>query len=123
MMASERRIDIDDPDVDMDMGQRMLYRGSLFTGEMAEYQDGVLIGLDVYFDGIRDGLSQAWYPDGSLRYEGSIHRGAPLGEFKEWHPNGFLKSRKFFDESNYSIREEFMWNEDGQLLREWHRDA
>ncbi|MET7609210.1 hypothetical protein ABZU45_32530 [Streptomyces avermitilis] len=27
-----RRIDIDDPEVDMDPGQRLLYRGELFTG-------------------------------------------------------------------------------------------
>lgn len=122
-MDSGRRVDIDDPDVDMDLGQRMLYRGVLFSGEMAEYQADALIGLDVYVDGIRDGLSQAWYEDGSPRYEGMVRQGVPRGEFKEWHPNGVLKSRKFFDESLLSLREEFTWDEEGRLLREWHREA
>ncbi|MFG2138110.1 hypothetical protein [Streptomyces sp. NPDC048650] len=35
-MISVLRIDVDDPDVDMDHVQRLLYRGEPFTGEVAE---------------------------------------------------------------------------------------
>lgn len=47
-MAEVTRIDIDDPDVDMDQGQRVLYRGELFTGEAEERLGGVVVSLDSY---------------------------------------------------------------------------
>lgn len=47
-MAEVARIDIDDPDVDMDQGQRVLYRGEPFTGEAEERLGGVVVSLDSY---------------------------------------------------------------------------
>ncbi|MER7399616.1 hypothetical protein ABT381_29365 [Streptomyces sp. NPDC000151] len=47
-----KRIDIDDPDVDMDHGQRLLYRGELFTGEAEERLGGVVVSVDAYLDGL-----------------------------------------------------------------------
>ncbi|WP_371677981.1 toxin-antitoxin system YwqK family antitoxin [Streptomyces sp. NBC_01276] len=117
-----QRVDTDDPDVDMDMGNRVLYLDELFTGEVAEYQDGQLVCLDVYLDGIRNGLSRMWYPDGTLKLEGNVLNGVAVGEFREWHPNGILKSRKFFDDDIYSLKEETVWDEEGRLVREWHRE-
>ncbi|MFE7045861.1 toxin-antitoxin system YwqK family antitoxin [Streptomyces atratus] len=101
-----RRIDIDAPDVDMDGAQRVLYRGEPFTGEVAEFQGGHLISLDEYTDGVLNGMSREWYQDGTLRSEGVTQNGRALGEFKEWHPNGGVKSRKFFDRDIASLREE-----------------
>ncbi|MFD4241516.1 toxin-antitoxin system YwqK family antitoxin [Streptomyces sp. NPDC058525] len=121
-MASSHRIDVDDPDVDMDASQRLLYRDELFTGEAAEYQDGQMVCLDVYVNGIRDGLSQAWYPDGTLKLEGTVRNGVALGEFREWHPSGVLKSRRIFDSDLYGLREESVWDEEGRLVRDWHRE-
>ncbi|MER5436936.1 hypothetical protein [Streptomyces sp. NPDC002588] len=37
MMAEVHRINIDDPEVDMDMGRRLLYCGEPFTGEVEEF--------------------------------------------------------------------------------------
>ncbi|SFX90590.1 hypothetical protein OH786_14920 [Streptomyces atratus] len=122
MMNQVHRIDIDDPDVDMDMGHRLLYRGELFTGEAAEYQDRQMVCLDTYVDGIKNGLSQMWHPDGSLRLRGAVINGVASGEFLEWHPNGALKSRKFFDNDIYSLREETTWDDKGNIVRDWHRE-
>lgn len=121
-MTPVHRIDTDDPDVDMDMGHRMLYRGELFTGEIAEYQGGQMVCLDVYVDGIKNGLSQMWHADGSLKLQGTVLDGVAVGEFREWHPNDVLKSRKFFDDNIYSLREEGVWDEEGRLVRNWHRE-
>ncbi|MER8088850.1 toxin-antitoxin system YwqK family antitoxin [Streptomyces sp. NPDC058316] len=122
MMNQVHRIDIDDPDVDMDMSHRMLYRSELFTGEVAEYQGGQMVCLDTYVDGIRNGSSQMWHPDGSLRLQGTVINGVASEEFLEWHPNGALKSRKFFDNEIYSLREETTWDEKGNAVRDWHRE-
>ncbi|MFF4370203.1 toxin-antitoxin system YwqK family antitoxin [Streptomyces sp. NPDC001594] len=121
-MNSVRRVDTDDPDVDIDMGHRMLYRDELFTGEVVEYQGDQIVCLDVYLDGIKNGLSQMWYPDGTLKLQGTVVNGVALGEFLEWHPNGVLKSRQFFDDHIYSLKEEDVWDEQGNLVREWRRE-
>ncbi|MBJ3808839.1 hypothetical protein JGB26_17250 [Streptomyces flavofungini] len=104
----------------MDAAQRLLYRGVPFTGEVAEYFGEKVISLDVYVDGLQDGLSREWYEDGTLRSEGAVRRGFPCGEFKEWHANGVLASRKVFDEDGLTLREESQWDEHGRPTRNWH---
>ncbi|WP_326623229.1 hypothetical protein OG863_39880 [Streptomyces decoyicus] len=121
-MASVLRIDVDDPNVDMDHAQRLLCRGEPFTGEVAEYQSGQLISLDEYTDGILNGQSYEWYQDGTLRSEGIARDGRTGGDSKEWHPNGSLKSRKSFDSAIASLREEETWDEHGVPLTSWRRD-
>ncbi|WP_316754210.1 toxin-antitoxin system YwqK family antitoxin [Streptomyces herbicida] len=118
-MATAQRIDIDDPEVDMDEARRLLCRGKPFTGEVTEHLVGMLVSLDIYVDGIQNGLSREWYKDGTLRSEGTVYKGLPRGEFKEWHPNGTLASRKIFDDDGLTLREEFTWDEDGQPTRAW----
>lgn len=107
----------------MDGAQRLLYRGRLFTGEVAEYQSGHLISLDEYTDGVPNGLSREWYQDGSPRSEGVARHGQSVGEWKEWYPNGVLRSRQFFDSTPASLRDEDTWDEDGVPLTTWRRDG
>ncbi|MFF4571326.1 hypothetical protein [Streptomyces sp. NPDC001410] len=57
LMNTAQRIDIDDPEVDMDEAQRLLYRGTPLTGEVTEHLTGKLVSLEVYVDGIQDGPS------------------------------------------------------------------
>ncbi|MFE1557515.1 toxin-antitoxin system YwqK family antitoxin [Streptomyces sp. NPDC058734] len=116
-----RRVDADDPEVDIDTGHRMLYRDELFTGEVAEHQGEQIVCLDVYLDGMRNGLTRMWYPDGTLKLEGNVLNGVASGEFREWHPNGVLKSRRYFDDDIYSLREETVWDEQGRVVRGWTR--
>ncbi|MEU6014606.1 hypothetical protein ABZ826_11265 [Streptomyces sp. NPDC047515] len=122
-MTEAVRIDIDDPDVDMDMGQRLLYQGELFTGEAVEYFGQQVVALDEYVDGLPNGRSRAWYPDGTLRSEGRNQDGRPMGEFKRWHPNGVLQQRRVFDGSVASLAEEDKWDDKGNLLSSWRREA
>ncbi|MFI9563590.1 toxin-antitoxin system YwqK family antitoxin [Streptomyces rishiriensis] len=121
-MAANLRIDIDDPEVDMDDAQRLLYRGELFTGEVTEHLGGKLVSLDVYVDGVQSGASREWYKDGTLRSEGTVRKGLPRGESKEWHPNGTLASRKVFDDDGLTLREDDEWDEDGRPTRSWRMD-
>lgn len=118
-MNATQRIDIDDPEVGMDEAQRLLYRGKLFTGEVTEQLAGRLVSLDVYVDGVQDGPSCEWYKDGTLRSQGTVRNGLPCGEFKEWHLNGALASRKVFDADGLTLREEYEWDEHGRPTRSW----
>ncbi|WP_328312027.1 hypothetical protein OG432_18385 [Streptomyces sp. NBC_00442] len=103
----------------MDDAQRLLYQGELFTGEAVEYVAGHLVSLDAYTEGLQDGWSREWYPDGTLRSEGRVRQGMPSGEFKTWHANGVLASRKVFDQDGLSLLEDLGWDESGQPTREW----
>ncbi|MGW7269317.1 toxin-antitoxin system YwqK family antitoxin [Streptomyces sp. NPDC054864] len=103
----------------MDEAQRLLYRGELFTGEVAEYLGGKLVSLDHYTEGTQNGVSREWYQDGTLRSEGTVRMGLPRGEFREWHPNGTLASLKTFDDDGLTLREDLKWDENGQPTKRW----
>lgn len=105
----------------MDDGQRLLYRGEPFTGEVTEHLGGKLVSLDVYVEGVQSGPSREWYKDGALRSEGTVRDGLPRGEFREWHPNGTLASRKVFADDGLTLCEDHQWDESGRQTRNWAR--
>ncbi|MFF9374715.1 toxin-antitoxin system YwqK family antitoxin [Streptomyces griseoluteus] len=113
------RIDIDDPDVDMDDGHRLLYRGVPCTGEVTEHLSGALVSLDDYVGGVLHGLSREWHQDGPLRSQGVVQRGLPRGESQEWHSNGAPARRRVFDRDGLTLREDDAWDGTGQLTRSW----
>lgn len=122
-MTPSARIDIDDPEVDMDHGQRLLYRGQPFTGEVEERSGGAVISLDSYVDGVQDGLSREWYKDGTLRSEATVREGRPVGVAREWHPNGELASEQVFAENGLTMLKDFHWDENGLPTRTWSKDT
>ncbi|WP_326767967.1 hypothetical protein OG978_28625 [Streptomyces sp. NBC_01591] len=116
------RIDIDDPEVDMDRGQRLLYRGELFTGEVEEHLGGALVSLDSYVEGVQHGPSREWYEDGTLRSEATAREGRPAGVSGEWHPNGVLAAEVEFSENGLRTLAERRWDEEGQPTKNWRAD-
>ncbi|MFF9573494.1 toxin-antitoxin system YwqK family antitoxin [Streptomyces sp. NPDC014685] len=113
------RIDIDDPDVDMDQGQRLLCRGELFTGEVEEHLGDALVSLDSYVEGVRHGPSREWYKDGTLRSEATARKGLPVGTSREWHPNGVLAAEVEFSENGMTMVAERRWDEEGRPTKNW----
>jgi antitoxin component YwqK of YwqJK toxin-antitoxin module len=61
------------------------------------------------------------YRDGTLRSEGTLRDGLPVGEFKEWHPNGVLAARKVFAEDGMTLLEDCAWDEHGRSTRTWRK--
>lgn len=120
---SMHRIDIDDPDVTMDDGERLYYRGNPFTGEAVEYQLGALVSLITYEDGVEDGPVREWYTDGTLRSEGVMRDGFPAGEFRRWHPNGRLAARTIMSANGLRQLAQFEWDEEGHPTKEWHAES
>ncbi len=121
-MIEKTRIDIDDPDVDFDQENQLRYHGELYSGEVEERSpNGALISLDVYSNGILDGPSLEWYPDGTRRGEGTVRQGRPVGTFKEWHPNGVLASERVVADDGLTLLSSRKWDEHGQPTRNWIR--
>ncbi len=121
-LTAPQRIDIDDPEVGMDEGRRLLYRGEPFSGEVVEYLSGHLVSLDVYVDGVQSGISREWYTDGTPRSAGMTQNGLPSGESKEWHPNGQLAVRQVFSTNGLTLLEDFRWDKEGRPTRSWRLD-
>ncbi|WP_392668307.1 toxin-antitoxin system YwqK family antitoxin [Streptomyces sp. LN785] len=121
-MAEEKPIDIDDPDVDMDPGGRLLHRGVLFTGEVEERSGGVVVSLDSYVDGVQHGPSRDWYKGGVLRAEATARSGRPVGVSKAWYPNGTLATEQVFSEDGLTILVDRQWDETGRPTKNWSPD-
>ncbi|MGW1412685.1 toxin-antitoxin system YwqK family antitoxin [Streptomyces sp. NPDC002403] len=117
------RIDIDDPEVDMDQGQRLLYRGELLTGEVEERLGGAVVSLDSYVAGVQHGPGREWYKDGTLRSEGTAREGRPVGVSREWHPNGVLAVEVEFSGDGTTTLAERCWDEEGRPTKNWPAGA
>ncbi|MGA5351418.1 toxin-antitoxin system YwqK family antitoxin [Streptomyces thermodiastaticus] len=122
-MMSAHRIDIDDPEVTMDEGERLYYRGAPFTGEVVEYQREALVSLITYQDGFENGPVREWYADGTLRSQGTMRDGFPVGESQQWHPNGRLATRTIMSDNGLRQSALYEWDEEGNQTKEWHADV
>jgi antitoxin component YwqK of YwqJK toxin-antitoxin module len=117
-----QRINIDDPAVDMDAAQRLLYHGELYTGEVEEYLGGKAVSRETYVDGLLDGPTREWYKDGTLRAEGNMKSGRVVGEYHTWHANGSLASKHVRSEDGNRVLAEYEWDEEGNMTRAWQAD-
>ena len=50
-----------------------------------------------YITGLRDGIWEYYYPDGSVKYSGYYVQGLPDGRHKYYYENGRLKEEQFYD--------------------------
>lgn len=108
------RIDIDD--VDVDEGQRYLYRDEPFTGELYERdRDGTVIASFGVLRDIRHGPHRGWFPDGTLRIETTVIDGTAVDVSREWHRNGTLAVEREFDDRGDLVVVR-RWAEDGTAL-------
>ncbi|MEU9322185.1 hypothetical protein [Streptomyces sp. NPDC048295] len=116
------RIDIDDPELEMDEGEVVFRRGERFTGEVVEHQQGALVSLVTYEDGVEDGPSREWYMDGTLRSDGVLRGGFPVGECRDWHPNGRPAARVLLSANGLRQLEITEWDDEGNLTKEWRAE-
>ena len=120
-MTSVERIDIDDPDVDMDEGLRLLYKGGLYTGETEEFMGNVRVSLETYADGVSDGPSFMWFQDGTLQSVATFRKGRQYGEAVAWHSNGVRARRLVFGGAGAPVSDE-SWDESGRITSRWSSD-
>jgi len=110
------RVDVNDVEMDDDL--KVYLRGEPFTGEVVEHDpDGRLIGLTTYFNGVEDGPSAAWYPDGTPRAKGEAVNGMGIGLHETWFPNGRLAAQDEFDGTGRHLARR-RWDEAGRLVED-----
>jgi len=104
------RVSVDD--TDMDDQQRVLYNGEPFSGTVCETgKDDQLIAETEYRDGVQDGVSREYYPNGQLEAEEQYDFGHPQGLLRYWYPNGRLREEKVVDSGR--LLQGRQWAEDG----------
>ncbi|MFZ3566360.1 toxin-antitoxin system YwqK family antitoxin [Streptomyces sp. BH097] len=95
------------------------YEGEPYTGEVVSHdEEGQLIQLQTYVDGVSTGPYRRWWPDGSLRSEGKLSLEAHVGEWHSWHRNGQLAKRIFYTERGVDVSGR-QWDKEGNLVQEY----
>ncbi|QQQ74825.1 hypothetical protein IOD16_27340 [Saccharothrix sp. 6-C] len=109
---------IDESETYVDDTQRVMHDDGPFTGE-AEYrgEDGELLELTTYYDGIPNGPQEEYYPGGQVKSRGENHMGMAVGEWHEWHPDGKLAAHRTFSANGWPLHVK-EWDADGVLVRD-----
>ncbi len=109
--------DVNDPEFALSSGEEPTrYRGAPYTGEAVELHPGGTIAARWHFvDGADEGLSEAWYEDGSPASAGTTLRGMPVGEWREWRRDGTLATLDVYARPG-ALRLHKRWDEHGRLV-------
>lgn len=72
---------------------RLLWHGQAFSGDVIDHSDPRYVQRTSYRNGLRHGLAQAWYGDGSLAYQRRFADGLRQGEHVGFWPGGWPQFR------------------------------
>ncbi|GGP50637.1 toxin-antitoxin system YwqK family antitoxin [Saccharothrix coeruleofusca] len=102
----------------MDSTSRVLHHGRPFTGELVDTdEEGSTVAITTYAYGIEHGPQQEWYANGAKQLKGQCERGAAVGEWRRWHPNGQLAEYNLFNKYGELLRLQ-RWDDAGTLLED-----
>jgi antitoxin component YwqK of YwqJK toxin-antitoxin module len=102
---------------DTEDGWMVRVDGVPFTGEVVDTEDGRVVAVTGYQDGLEHGPSVEYFADGSKEVEGQSAGGYAVGEWREWYPGGRLKSYKVLDRWG-DLRKSQLWDVDGALIED-----
>jgi hypothetical protein len=109
------------PSEDIEEGfpdNRCYHDGVPFTGiGYSLYPTGELESECAYRDGIEDGLSRQYRPDGGLVESGQWSAGHREGLWRSWHLNGVLASEEFCHFGCPLAR--VRWDEEGRVVEDF----
>jgi uncharacterized protein len=94
--------------VEYDLGGNILTKGDYIGGEKEGewiYHVGDNMEKGSYVIGLREGVWRSYYPDGTLKYEGTYSQGNPDKRHKYYYPDGKIKEEQYYEmgirESNW----------------------
>lgn len=85
--------------VEYDTVGQVITSGKYFDGQKEEewiYKVGDYTEKGKYVGDLKDGKWEAFYADGTLKYEGNYIQGNPDGEHRFYYPNGKLKEVNYY---------------------------
>ena len=79
------------------------------------YQNGLIKSYEYFIDGIRNGQSVYYFPNGNIRKMSNMLKGTAHGCFKEWYEDGKIKSVSEYKFGVEVSRVE--WSESGDVIK------
>lgn len=83
------------------------------------FRNGQVVGEGIIDDeGLRDGAWKEYYPNGALKSEGNYNKGKRIGQWKFYHPNGQLEQIGSYNKDGKEDGQWTWYYATGDLLRE-----
>ncbi|HWO60206.1 MAG TPA: hypothetical protein VNO31_09255 [Umezawaea sp.] len=110
---------IDESETYLDDETSLVFRDDEpFTGQVeTKDENGDLLELMSFREGVTDGTQQVWYPGGQKMTEGTSRMGEAVGDWYEWHPNGVLAVHNAYDEEGRLLHVK-RWDTEGDLVED-----
>lgn len=110
---------VDGEEVDLADGHVWVRDGERFTGTAVDHRpDGTELGYTEYRNGVPDGLSRTYWPDGQVRIETWYDYGIRLRE-RSWYENGGPREDIVTDDAG--VKRHYTWAEDGTMQQDFYR--
>lgn len=88
------------------------------------YLSGNIMSVMHYSEGRKTGCDTTWFDKTRSIMNTICYYESGLPQYsREYSENGKLKSRIYYANKNYTTDSSFVYNENGQLTNEWHRNA
>jgi antitoxin component YwqK of YwqJK toxin-antitoxin module len=102
-----KRVHLDDTTSFPGDGTYVLVDGALYTGEVVDTaEDGTIIALNTYVDGLEDGPQREYHYDGSPMTAYQAKRGFAVGEALQWDADGELSRRRLFSDTGHLLEDD-----------------
>lgn len=112
----EVMIDEGDAEIRRKITGELYYQNVLFSGYLtASHSDGSLAMKEGYFEGIKNGLYQGYYPNDSIRFTRYHLNGQKVGTHEGWFENGQQKFLYYFDDGK-AVGQHTKWYADGNTF-------
>ena len=103
-----------------DVGERLLRRTRLHDGlrdglEERFYADGSLQSARWYASGFKQGRHRGWWPEGGRRFDLQFEGGRYQGTQQRWHENGSLYQLNHY-ENGVEVGQQRSWTAEGRLF-------
>ncbi len=114
------KLRVPEDELETDLDWLTVWQGQPFTGIVYAVTPDGQLGEIEYVAGVQHGLARDWYPSGQLHSEDTYVNGQARGLCREWFENGALKKEQVIE--NAILLQERIWDEAGNLLRDYARD-
>ena len=118
------RVNIDEIEIEYSDGGSPIYtwKDEPFTGVAYELgADGTLLNETAYVDGIQDGTTKSWYPNGQLESAIDMKFNRPHGNFRHWYEDGRIKNEGEAELGHVLRRKE--WSASGELENDYRIES
>lgn len=108
-------------EVNIENGKYFNVNGTLFTGQYAQYKDGIKVAELSVEDGVLSGVAMFYHTNGKMKEVGSYSSGERVGKWYQYNDLGDLSTVAAFKEDKKHGKW-IVWDEDGNKRFEMYYD-